>query len=120
MSAREFLRVLGDKYSVDILEATGEARSAQELHEELDIPLATCYRRLEALSEQGILEVQDGHSDHGRRTDLFRRAVDEVQVSLGETTAITTEERATVSRTMDRLWQRRKGDARGNSVASSS
>lgn len=106
MSAREFLEVLGGKYSLDILEATGEARTAQELSEELDIPTATCYRRLEAMTELGLLEVREGRSEHGRQTDLFRRRVDEINFAVGESTAVTVEERSTVSRTMDRLWSR--------------
>lgn len=106
MSAREFLRVLGNKYSVDILEATTTPRSAQELSEELDIPLATCYRRLETMAELGMLEVREGRSEHGRQRDMYRRAVDEIQVSISDSTAVTTEERASASRTMDRLWSR--------------
>lgn len=108
MSAREFLRVLGEKYSVDILEATEEARSAQEIHDELDVPIATCYRRLGAMSDLGLLTVRSGRSEHGRQTDLFRRRVDGVRVDFGESTAVTIDERSTVSRTMDRLWSQQR------------
>jgi predicted ArsR family transcriptional regulator len=106
MSAREFLAVLGGKYSLDILEATGEPRSAQELSAELDIPTATCYRRLEAMTELGLLEVREGRSEHGRQTDLFRRRIQEINFTVGESTAVTAEERSTASRTVDRLWSR--------------
>ncbi len=110
MSARDYLRVLGSKYSVEILEATGEPRSAQALSDELEIPIATCYRRLEEMADMGLLAVHQGRSESGRQTDLFRRDVDELTVTFGGTTEVATEERTRVSRTVDRLWRRRDRD----------
>lgn len=110
MSARDYLRVLGSKYSVEILEATGEPRSAQSLSDELEIPIATCYRRLEEMADMGLLAVHQGRSESGRQTDLFRRDVDELTVTFGGSTEVTTEERTRVSRTVDRLWRRRDRD----------
>lgn len=110
MSARDYLRVLGSKYSVEILEATEEPRSAQALSEELEIPIATCYRRLEELADLGLLAVHEGRSESGRQTDLFRRDVDELTVTLGPSTEVATEERSRVSRTVDRLWRRRRNE----------
>jgi len=47
----EAVEVLGRKYSVDILRAAREPRSVSWLSQELDIPIATCYRRVKELSE---------------------------------------------------------------------
>ncbi len=52
----EAVAVLGRKYSVDILRAAREPRSVSWLSQELDIPIATCYRRVKELSENMYLE----------------------------------------------------------------
>ncbi|MFB6153611.1 MAG: ArsR family transcriptional regulator, partial [Halodesulfurarchaeum sp.] len=41
MDPAEVLRVLGNKYNAEILQATNTPKSAQELSDELDIPIAT-------------------------------------------------------------------------------
>ncbi|MEF8830887.1 MAG: helix-turn-helix domain-containing protein [Halobacteriales archaeon] len=77
----ELLEVLGEQYSAAILAATDSPLSARELSDMLDVPIATCYRRIEDLVDVGLL-VEDGQrlSDHGRRTSVYRRSVDEVTV----------------------------------------
>ncbi|ELY34960.1 hypothetical protein C497_14512 [Halalkalicoccus jeotgali B3] len=49
MYSVDVLLALGNEYNAEILGATDEPRSAQALSDELDIPIATCYRRLEQL-----------------------------------------------------------------------
>jgi DNA-binding PadR family transcriptional regulator len=53
------IRPLGKKYSAEILTATTEPCSARELSEELDIPIATSYRRIEELLNAGLLALDD-------------------------------------------------------------
>ena len=53
------LRVLGNEYNPQILSFAHEPRSAQELSDELDVPIATCYRRIEELQEADLLEHHD-------------------------------------------------------------
>lgn len=81
----ELLEVLGEQYSATILAATDRPRSARELSDMLDVPIATCYRRIEDLVDVGLL-VEDGQrlSDQGRRTSVYRRSVDEVTVLFEE------------------------------------
>lgn len=84
MDPVELLSVLGDKYSPEILRTTYEPKSAQELSEELDIPIATSYRRIEQLVELGLLEEEGQEfSDEGRQRTIYRRNVDEISVDLG-------------------------------------
>ena len=45
MASLDVLRALGNEYNPEILQATHEPRSAQDLSEELGVPIATCYRR---------------------------------------------------------------------------
>lgn len=86
--------VLGDEYATEILVATDDPKSARELSDQLEIPIATCYRRVEALVEADLLtEVSRELSDRGRRTSVYRRTVDDLTVSFenGELTVATTE-----------------------------
>ena len=78
------LRVLGNKYNAEILRATATPKSAQELSEELDIPIATSYRRIEELVDTDLLQLEGKElSDEGRRTKVYRRQVDEMTVVFG-------------------------------------
>jgi predicted transcriptional regulator len=77
------LDALGGRYSVDILEAADEPVSAQQLSDEMDVPIATCYRRIEELVEAGLLRAEGRElSEQGRRTNVYRRTVDELTVEF--------------------------------------
>ena len=83
--ADEVLRALGAQYSAAILAAAGSPVSAQELSDRMDVPIATCYRRIEDLVDAGLLRREGRElSDQGRRTNVYRRTVDEVRVDLTE------------------------------------
>lgn len=86
--------MLGDEYSTEILAATDDPKSARELSNQLEVPIATCYRRVEALVNAGLLtEVARELSDRGRRTSVYRRTVDDLTVSFenGEVTVSTSD-----------------------------
>jgi predicted ArsR family transcriptional regulator len=106
MSSVELLQALGNKYSPEILDATDEPRSAQELSEELDIPIATCYRRIDELTEHDLLELHDNVlSDERRRIKVYRRNVDSVRVQFENSLSVEVEERTEVTNTLDEAWR---------------
>jgi DNA-binding LytR/AlgR family response regulator len=106
MASEELLRTLGNKYSAEILDATDEPRSAQELSDELEIPIATCYRRIDELTEHNLLELHDNIlSDDRRRIKVYRRNVEAVRVEFDEDLAVTIEERSEVTNTLDEAWR---------------
>lgn len=106
MSSAELLRALGSKYSPEILDATDEPRSAQELSDELDIPIATCYRRIDELTDHDLLELHDEVlSDERRRIKVYRRDVDAVHVQFEDALSVETEERTEVASTLDEAWK---------------
>lgn len=106
MSTVDLLQTLGNKYSAEILDATEEPRSAQELSEELDIPIATCYRRIDELTEHDLLELHDNVlSDDRRRIKVYRRNVEAVRVEFGDTLDVDIEERSEVTNTLDAAWK---------------
>lgn len=104
----ETLRVLGKKYSAEILKASDEAASAQELSEELEVPIATCYRRIEELSGSGLLELEDSVlSDEHRRVDVYRRGVEEISIGFeDDDLSVSIEERSQVKNKLDDAWRR--------------
>lgn len=103
----ELVRTLGSKYSAEILGATNEPRSAQELSERLDVPIATCYRRIEDLTDAGLLSLEDSVlSDERRRVDVYRREINELTVSFGEAGySVVVEERSEVKNKLDDAWR---------------
>ncbi|WP_436934208.1 helix-turn-helix domain-containing protein [Halovenus marina] len=106
MASEELLRTLGNKYSAEILDATDEPRSAQELSDELEIPIATCYRRIDELTEHNLLELHDNIlSDDRRRIKVYRRNVEAVRVEFDDDLSVTIEERSEVTNTLDEAWR---------------
>ena len=106
MASEELLQTLGNKYSAEILEATDEPQSAQELSDELGIPIATCYRRIDELTEHDLLELHDNIlSDDRRRIKVYRRNVDAVHVEFDEPLAVDIDERTEVANKLDEAWR---------------
>jgi DNA-binding transcriptional MocR family regulator len=106
------LRALGKKYSAQILGAANEQRSAQELSDHLEIPIATSYRRIEELTELGLLAREEGVLTEARnRTDVFRRDVNAVHVSFGEgSVAVELDERSDLQNVIDDTWRSLRDD----------
>ncbi|USZ68115.1 helix-turn-helix domain-containing protein [Halorussus salilacus] len=107
MEAVELLRVLGNKYNAEILRATSDPKSAQELSDELEIPIATSYRRIEELTEADLLELSGREfSDEGRRTKVYRRNVDALEVSFEEETIdVELDDRPEVDNSLADVWR---------------
>src|SRR6056297_1951440 len=106
MASVEILQTLGNKYSAEILNATDEPQSAQELSDELGIPIATCYRRIDELTEHDLLELHDNIlSDDRRRIKVYRRNVDKVHIDFEESLSVSIEERSEVTNKLDEAWR---------------
>ena len=85
MNPEDVPETLGEKYSLEILRETHEPRSARELSDQLNVPIATCYRRIEALVEAGLLEEKGRElSDRGRRSSVYKRTFDEIVLTFEE------------------------------------
>jgi predicted transcriptional regulator len=106
MTTQEVLNALGREYSAEILGAAGTPKSAQDLSEELDVPIATCYRRVNELAEVGLLTLHDRPlNDEHRRTSVYRRTVDEVRLTFEDGPSIETDERSVVKSKLDDVWR---------------
>lgn len=77
------LGALEDEDCRAILEATtDDSLTASELSEACDLPLSTAYRKLELLTETGLLEEQLRLSPDGKHTSEYVRSVDDIHVSI--------------------------------------
>jgi len=107
MDGIEMIRVLGNEYNPQILSFAHEPRSAQGLSDELGVPIATCYRRIEELQEADLLEHHDRVlSDERRRVNVYRRNIEEVVVGFsGGDVTVEVEERQRIKNRLDEAWR---------------
>lgn len=101
------LQALGKKYSAAILGTANEQCSAQELSERLEIPIATSYRRIEELTDLGLLANEDSVLTEARnRTEVYRRDVDAVHVTFGDgSVSVDLEQRSDLQNVIDDTWR---------------
>jgi predicted transcriptional regulator len=106
MPGDDLIEVLGNKYNTEILAAADDPKSAQELSDELDVPIATCYRRIEELQDVDLLELHDRPlSEDRRRINVYRRRVERVSVEFAGGVDIDLEERSAVTNRLDEVWR---------------
>lgn len=77
------VRTLGREYSIEILGATETPASVAGLSESLDIPIATCYRRVSELTAAGLLEEFTGDKEDTSKAARYRRTTDAVAIRFG-------------------------------------
>lgn len=106
MDSIELVRLLGTEYSLAILRATHTPKSAQELSTELDIPIATTYRRLNTLAEADLLrEVPATEQDEDAGPTVYQRTIDDVRITFDhETIELTVQDRYDVYPALRDLW----------------
>ncbi|ERG94508.1 helix-turn-helix domain-containing protein [Haloquadratum walsbyi] len=80
---KEILAAIGSKYNADILRVSNQPQSAQELSERLGVPIATCYRRIDQLTDASLLEFHDDAlSDQRRHRKVYQRNVDKITIQF--------------------------------------
>lgn len=107
MDPNEVLGCLGQKYSPAILRSAHEPKSAQELSDELDIPVTTSYRRVELLAEHGLLEDEESQviGDGGQTKTLYQRNVDEIVIQFeADELEVSSSERNAASQRLSSVW----------------
>lgn len=82
-TTEEVLDALGDPDCLAILEATASAaHSASEIGETCGLPLSTAYRKIDQLTDAGLLAERLRIRQSGKHYHEYRRAVDDVVVSF--------------------------------------
>lgn len=87
------IAVLGRKYSSEILAAAGQPVTVGRLCDDLDIPVATCYRRVNELSAAGLLAEQSGEQG-GSEVTQFQRTTDGIDIRFDGSVSVHTWPRA--------------------------
>lgn len=80
----ELLSLLGDEYACDILRALAdESRPARALIDECGMSRPTVYRRLDRLTDAGLVEARTAIARDGHHRKEFSLVVDEIELRLG-------------------------------------
>jgi hypothetical protein len=70
------LRILADKYSRAILDATIDSpKSAIEISAECKIPISTAYRRVQELHDSKLLGISGSINDDGKKYFLYKSKI---------------------------------------------
>lgn len=107
------IEAMGDSYSLDILSALSrDTMSVKQLSEQLDVPIATAYRRVEELEETGLLESKGKQmNEDGRRVKVYSSRVDEIHVSFVDGDPyVEVETRSEARKSIDDAWRKLQGD----------
>ena len=105
------LDCLGDEYSVRILSALTEREmSAKGISEELDIPIATVYRRIEDLDEAGLIEYEGkALTQDDKRVKVYRSYIDELRVFFEpDEPQVELKKYSEAQKSIDEAWKRIK------------
>lgn len=80
---QDLLGAFNDPACRDILDATSDgALSANEISDECDLPLSSTYRKLELLTEVGLLEEGTRIRLSGKHTSEYSRKVGDLVLSI--------------------------------------
>lgn len=84
----EMVETIGKRYSPKIMAATGQGMLVDEIVAKKDIPIATCYRRLDDLTGAGVIQKQDDTKTHSNRNVLYRRTIDALTIDFQDTIVV--------------------------------
>ncbi len=106
MSGETVLRALGREHALAILRGTAEPTRAADLAERLEIPTASCHRRLEELVDIGLIRAVGRGSERGPSAQQYQRVVDDLHVSIeGRMVEVIYEPDANTLTKLDLAWQ---------------
>ncbi|MEM2933317.1 MAG: winged helix-turn-helix domain-containing protein [Methanocellales archaeon] len=107
VDALEIMKLLADEYNIKILSASLKSpKSAQELSIDLNIPVASCYRKVRDLENANLLEVADSVlTPDGKRIKLYRSNVTRFYVTFeGEQLRVEINIRKAASEKIIKMW----------------
>jgi predicted transcriptional regulator len=80
-----FLDALGDTGCRTILDIVStDALTTSEVSEACDMPLSTTYRKLNILTDAGLLKERTRFNQSGNHASEYVRSVDEIVISLSD------------------------------------
>lgn len=78
--SRDVLRLIGDEDTQTMLECTVSPKTVSELAECTGLSLSTAYRKIDQLTEAGLLDRSIRLTSHGHHPTEYRRAVEEIDI----------------------------------------
>ncbi|AGN26711.1 helix-turn-helix domain-containing protein [Candidatus Methanomassiliicoccus intestinalis] len=84
MHALETSKLLTEEYSAKILLALmGRPKSALELSDKLDIPIAACYRKINLLESAGLICCEERKLTRaGKRVNMYKARVKSASIAM--------------------------------------
>ena len=106
------LELLADEYSRAILSLTSRKEySATQLSQELDMPLATVYRKLKLMENAGLIcHVKTIINQYGNEEKYFKCAIREINVYLNGEKVTINFKKKDFRESIVRLWKRFDAD----------
>ncbi len=84
MYALEILEILSDKYSLQIVQSLStEPSTIPQLGRKLNIPMAACYRRVNTLLNQGLIQEEGVNSRTKRKSVIYSTNIFKLDISFG-------------------------------------
>ncbi len=82
-SLEKIIKLLTDGYAIKILAATKhDMKSAIELSQELNVPIAACYRRLHALRSMGLVDVVEKITTRGKKIRYYKSKIKKADIKI--------------------------------------
>ena len=79
----KIMKVLTDDYAMKILVASYQnEKNAIQLSQELDIPIAACYRRLSTLRSLGFVDKHEKITNRGKKIACYRSKIKKVSIKI--------------------------------------
>jgi predicted transcriptional regulator len=104
VDADEFLSLLGDEYTREILTTLGEqSLPAREIVDRSTVSRPTVYRRLDRLEEAGLVETTMSLHPDGHHRKEFRIVVERVELRPGDDTLVAGADYRTTDSSDERL-----------------
>ncbi len=77
------LKILTDDYAIKILVASyDKEKSAIQLSQELEVPIAACYRRIHLLQNAGFLQVSERINSKGKRIKYYNSLIKKASINI--------------------------------------
>ncbi len=84
MYALEILEILSDKYSLQIVQSLSvEPSTIPQLSRKLEIPMAACYRRVNTLLNEELIQEEGVNSRAKRRSIIYSTNIFKLDISFG-------------------------------------
>ncbi len=85
----QIIKILTDNYAIKILAATyKEEKSAIQLSQELEVPIAACYRRLHMLEKAGLIDAYEKITPKGKKMRYYMSKIKRAHIKIEDNTLI--------------------------------